>query len=242
MLSQPPAAAAISGDGAPIQNDDDVNDMLLPDERPPKRSRPASPRRGTSPSILGDTSILQNNAPSPLEPDHQAAFEDGIFPLLGIRENSFLPTPKSRPDDLLVGGMNNREAIILFETYRHSIHPFRAVVYDLKAVEQLMCSLLDPCTGRDGLDSRDSRDSHDSHDNARARHHIQLRALLHAILAYGAQFSDLPVDKRIHLTQKHGNNHSLPPFLHLLCWSKTSTYKRRSDIHARPPTKRPLYV
>ncbi|EFX01710.1 c6 zinc finger domain containing protein [Grosmannia clavigera kw1407] len=183
----------------PVQPDDGAR--KTPEAAPQKWSLSASPRTGTSPSILGDSSILavtrQSDAPSHPEPDRQSAFEDGILPLLGIRGSSCLSTSKHRQDDLFVGGVNNREAVLLFETYRHSIHPFRAIVYDLTEVEELMCSLLDPCIEPQG------RGTPDIPDAIASRHTMQLRALLHAILAYGAQFSDFPVDRRIQLTQKH---------------------------------------
>ncbi|RSL43557.1 hypothetical protein CEP54_015045 [Fusarium duplospermum] len=76
------------------------------------------------------------------------------------------------------------EMIQLFNTYRHRVHPSQLVLDDLDEVEKVVCSLI----GRDS-----SQEQNDS----------DCLCLLHAILAAGAQFSDLAPSARVQKSQKH---------------------------------------
>ncbi|RSL81398.1 hypothetical protein CEP51_005855 [Fusarium floridanum] len=140
-----------------------------------------------TPSLLGGNSILAIARQDSMQPQsgsqRREAFETGIFPLLGMDNTSKQrdhiqvshPGP-SLPDD--------QETIQLFNTYRHRVHPSQLVLDDLDEVEKVVCSLI----GRDS--TREQSDSH-------------FLCLLHAILAAGAQFSDLEPSSRVKKSQTH---------------------------------------
>ena len=103
--------------------------------------------------------------------ERRAAFEAGIFPLSGMNEapdNEQGPQP-GRSDFTLA---DDHEMIALFSLYRDRVHHFQVVIDDLDEIEKLVCSLVNQDTKVAQLDNH-------------------TRCLLHAILAAGAQFSDL---------------------------------------------------
>ncbi|KAH7173196.1 uncharacterized protein B0J16DRAFT_188142 [Fusarium flagelliforme] len=141
-------------------------------------ANPASHNDRTSiptPSLLGGNSIISVARPNSAQPqsdnERRAAFETGIFPLLGMNEVSNNEQgPQPRRSDLKLA--DDREMIALFSFYRDRVHPFQFVIDDLDEIEKLVCSLV----------NRDKEVGQvDNHS----------LCLLHAILAAGAQFSDL---------------------------------------------------
>lgn len=137
--------------------------------------------------MLGGNSILAIARRDSMQPQsgsqRREALETGIFPLLGMDNTSqqrdliqVSPPGPSLPDD--------QETIQLFNTYRHRVHPSQFVLDDLNEVERVVCSLI----GRDS-----TQEQNDSH----------FLCLLHAILAAGAQFSDLTPSARVKKSQKH---------------------------------------
>ncbi|KAI1052678.1 hypothetical protein LB507_009772 [Fusarium sp. FIESC RH6] len=126
-------------------------------------------------SLLGGNSIISVAQPISAQPqsdnERRAAFETGIFPLLGINEasdNDQVHQP-GRSDPKLADDL---EMIELFSLYRDRVHHFQFVIDDLDEIEKLVCSLVNRDTKVGQVDNH-------------------TLCLLHAILAAGAQFSDL---------------------------------------------------
>ncbi|KAL6922714.1 hypothetical protein FSST1_006740 [Fusarium sambucinum] len=131
-------------------------------------------------SLLGGNSIIslarQNNVQQQSDNERRAAFETGIFPLLGINEaTDNNETPHSGLSDLKLA--DDQDMIALFSFYRDRVHPFQFVIDDLSEIEELVCSLVTRNIEYGKLDN----------------HNL---CLLHAILAAGAQFSDLSAAAR----------------------------------------------
>ncbi len=137
------------------------------------------------PPLLGGNSTIamarRGSAQHQADDERRTAFETGIFPLLGMDKDaqkgglvSAAPPNTSLPDD--------QEMAELFNLYRHQVHPFLSILDDLDEVEKGVCFLM-------GLRQRPC----DTH----------FLCLLHAILAAGAQFSDLVPLKRLSMSQKH---------------------------------------
>jgi len=128
-----------------------------------------------TPSLLGGNSIVSVARPNSAQPqsdnERRAAFETGIFPLLGMNEASNNEQgPQPGRSDLKLA--DDQEMIALFSFYRDRVHPFQFVIDDLDEIEKLVCSLVNRDTEVGQVDN----------------HSL---CLLHAILAAGAQFSDL---------------------------------------------------
>ncbi|KAI8651900.1 Zn(2)-C6 fungal-type domain-containing protein [Fusarium sp. Ph1] len=141
----------------------------------------------STPSLLGGNSIIAVARRESIQPQSDSqrreAFETGIFPLLGMdtssqqRDLSQVSHPgPSLPED--------QEMIQLFNTYRHRVHPSQLVLDDIDEVERMICSLI-------------------NRDSAQRQSDSHLLCLLHAILAAGAQFSDLAASTRLNKSQKH---------------------------------------
>ncbi|EWZ84891.1 hypothetical protein FOCG_08055 [Fusarium oxysporum f. sp. radicis-lycopersici 26381] len=135
----------------------------------------------TSPSLLGDNSIISVAKPDTTQPhsnnERRTAFETGILPLLGMDGASDVGrgTSAGRSETTLA---LDQDMISLFGFYRDRVHSFQFVIDDLAEIEKLICSLL----------NREFQVQHiDNHS----------LCLLHAIMAAGAQFSDLPTATRL---------------------------------------------
>lgn len=139
-----------------------------------------------SPLFLADASVVnmarRSSVRSRNDPARQSAFETGILPLLGVSEDAHtsLPSYQALPGD--------QEIIRLFELFRRRVQPFHLITYDLDKVEEKICRL---------VNARSDPDSGSSSDDA------CWICLLHAILAAGAQFSDMDLEDRIAVTQRH---------------------------------------
>ncbi|OBR05624.1 Fungal specific transcription factor [Colletotrichum higginsianum IMI 349063] len=139
-----------------------------------------------SPLFLADASVVnmarRRSIQSRNDPARQSAFETGILPLLGVSEDTHtsLPSYQALPGD--------QEIIRLFELFRRRVQPFHLITYDLDKVEEKICRL---------VNARSDPDSGSSSDDA------GWLCLLHAILAAGAQFSDMGLEDRIAVTQRH---------------------------------------
>ncbi|KAF4460882.1 hypothetical protein FALBO_12318 [Fusarium albosuccineum] len=77
-----------------------------------------------------------------------------------------------------------REMIVLFNFYRHRVHPFQFVLDDIDEIERSMCSLINGDTEAQQCDAH-------------------FLCLLHAIFSLGAQFSDLGPTVRVPKYQNH---------------------------------------
>ncbi|KAH7109035.1 transcription activator-like protein [Dactylonectria macrodidyma] len=133
-----------------------------------------------TPSLLGGNSIIalarRDSVQPPTENERRTAFETGIFPLLGMDMNA--QEGRSPHSHLAQDGSTNsslpddQEMIELFSFYRDRVHPFSFVLDDLDEIEKMVCSLINQDMEGWQCDSPSL-------------------CLLHAILAAGAQYSNL---------------------------------------------------
>jgi hypothetical protein len=148
--------------------------------------------------LLGDNSIISVAKPDTTQPhsnnERRTAFETGILPLLGMDGASDvgLGTSAGRSETTLA---LDQDMISLFGFYRDRVHSFQFVIDDLAEIEKLICSLL----------NREFQVQHiDNHS----------LCLLHAIMAAGAQFSDLPTATRLSKSNQNCE-HQFSPFSRL---------------------------
>ncbi|EEU38509.1 uncharacterized protein NECHADRAFT_98164 [Fusarium vanettenii 77-13-4] len=145
-----------------------------------------------TPSLLGDNSIIalvrRDSVQPPTENERRTAFEAGIFPLLGIDMNA--QEGRSPHSHLAQDGNPNsslpddQEMIELFSFYRDRVHPFSFVLDDLDEIEKMVCSLVNQDMEAWQCDSTSL-------------------CLLHAILAAGAQYSNLALAVQLPKYQKY---------------------------------------
>lgn len=150
----------------------------------------ASTIRDTSDGLfLADTSVVtmarRPSIRSRDDPARQSAFETGILPLLGVSrdDNASMLSYQSLPSD--------QEIVKLFEHFRRRVQPFHVIMYNLDAIEEKICRLLNTT-----IDEK-SRNCSESLEDSR------WLSLLHAILAAGAQFSDMDLQQRTTVAQRH---------------------------------------
>lgn len=151
------------------------------------RSTPAT-SASSKPRATGRSSRIP---PQPAIPQEalgsvQPALETAILSLLGAAGSRDTPGASFRSLP------NDQEIVCLFEVYRDRVHPFHGITYNLEVIER---------TTRMFMHSR-SEIGVEYHP-AELRDY-RLLGLLHVILASGAQFSDLPIQTCISLSQKHG--------------------------------------
>ncbi|KAJ4259540.1 hypothetical protein NW762_007469 [Fusarium torreyae] len=134
-----------------------------------------------TPSLLGGNSIISVARPDSAQPlsdnERRTAFETGVLPLLGMDESTN-NRHVARPGHPSSSLPDIQEMIELFSLYRDRVHPFQFVIDDLAEIEALVCSLA----------SRDKEAGQVDNDSL---------CLLNAILAAGAQFSDLATAVRV---------------------------------------------
>lgn len=144
--------------------------------------------------FLADTSVVtmarRPSIRSRDDPARQSAFETGILPLLGVSkdDNASVLSYQSLP--------GVQEIVRLFEHFRQRVQPFHVIVYNLAAIEEKICRLLNTT-----IDEKRSNYSKSLEDS-------RWLSLLHAILAAGAQFSDMDLQQRTIVAQRH-STHSL---------------------------------
>lgn len=150
----------------------------------------ASTIRDTNDGLfLADTSVVgmarRRSIRSRDDPARQSAFETGILPLLGVTkdDNSSMFSYQSLPSD--------QEIVRLFEHFRRRVQPFHVIMYNLDTVEEKVCRLINATVD----DKR--RNCPESLEDSR------WLSLLHAILAAGAQFSDMDLQQRTAVAQRH---------------------------------------
>ncbi|KAI7778171.1 fungal specific transcription factor [Diaporthe eres] len=146
--------------------------------------------RDTSDGLfLADTSVVtmarRRSVQSRDDPARQSAFETGILPLLGVSkdDNASMLSYQSLPGE--------QEIVRLFEYFCQRVQPFHGIVYNLDAIEEKICRLINTKIGAD------CRDCPEPLEDSR------WLSLLHAILAAGAQFSDMDLQQRTTVAQRH---------------------------------------
>ncbi|KAF5690471.1 hypothetical protein FDENT_3855 [Fusarium denticulatum] len=156
-----------------------------------------------SPSLLGDNSIISVARTDTTQPhannERRTAFETGILPLLGMDGTSDggRGTPAGRLETTLAV---DQDMISLFGFYRDRVHSFQFVLDDLTEIEKLICSLLSREVQAQQMDN----------------HSL---CLLHAIMAAGAQFSDLPIATRLSKSSQNRKHHFSPLRSFDLLWN-----------------------
>ncbi|KZL64704.1 fungal specific transcription factor [Colletotrichum tofieldiae] len=143
----------------------------------------------SEPLFLADTSVVnmvrRGSIRSRGDPARQSAFETGVLPLLGVSEDirTSLLSYQSLPGD--------QEIVRLFELFRRRVQPFHVITYDIDTIENKVCQLV---SARSDPNFRSGSESFED---------PRWLCLLHAILAAGAQFSDMPLQDRITVSQQH---------------------------------------
>ncbi|KAL0938122.1 fungal specific transcription factor [Colletotrichum truncatum] len=169
-------------------------DAATPPDSGDAHGHGAVPTTGTAPasrreiSFFADSSavnmVRQRSPQSRDDPARQSAFETGILPLLGMSDMSGSATLSfsTLPSD--------QETFRLFEVYRQRVQPFHVITCNLSQIEERICALVN-------ARATNPREAPGSLVDPR------WLCLLHAILACGAQFSDMPLTERTLLFQKH---------------------------------------
>lgn len=169
------------------------------------RASPSTMANDVESILLDGSSIVtiarRNSPPLSGDPDRRSAFETGILPLLGLSEACMLSQmPEAQGSSSYSTFPNDQDLINLFECYRCRVHPFSFITYDLDQIEKKLCLFINIRSKSDTA--------------ARSAEHNDSRwlCLLHAIVASGAQFSDMPLERRISLSKNHSGSN-----LHRAC-------------------------
>lgn len=149
------------------------------------------------PTLLRATSIV----PTAIDPslssagdfERRDAYEKGILPLLGLEDNegASIALPHFDYEVLYNSLPSDQDMVSLFETHRIRCNPFHIVTYDIEEIESKLCSLIN------------NRSKAGATMGAQLQGDLRWVCLLHAILAAGAQSSDLPLEHRLSLSQSH---------------------------------------
>lgn len=159
----------------------------------------ASNVRDTSDGLfLADTSVVtmarRRSAISRDDPARQSAFETGILPLLGVSKDDNASTLSYKPLP------SDHEIVRLFEHFRRRVQPFHGIMYNLDVIEENICRLINTTVGEKCSSRPESPDE------------SRWLPLLHAILAAGAQFSDMDLPQRTVVAHRHSTDApSRPP-------------------------------
>lgn len=143
-----------------------------------------------------NSTVALSRGASPLgtdSSDHRTAFGLGILPLLGAveAESGTAEADGAWKSTLAVLDVE-RGVLDLFQSYRRNVHPFHAIPFDLDEIEKKFCLLLnlrDTC-GEQAGEAGPVRDPN-------------WLCLLNAILAAGAQASEMPLERRISMSRLH---------------------------------------
>ena len=132
------------------------------------------------------------------------ALKNAVIPLLGVAHSDHgSRSGKPQNDDLYTNLPDNQELLNLFFIYRTRVHPFQLILCNLDDVESELCDIVNQRAG--STRSRGAGTTLDEVASERRRHFL---CLVHAMLAAGAQFSDLPPNDRNSVSRRHS---ALPP-------------------------------
>ncbi|KAH6649036.1 hypothetical protein BKA67DRAFT_576609 [Truncatella angustata] len=149
------------------------------------------------PTLLGDISIVPTALGLSSSPagdfERRNAYEKGILPLLGLEDDEGVPTALPHFDnEVLYNSLpSDQDMVSLFETHRLRCNPFHIITYDIEEVQSKLCNLIN------------TRKKAGATMGAQLQGDLRWVCLLHAILAAGAQSSDLPLERRLSLSQSH---------------------------------------
>lgn len=146
----------------------------------------ASPLPGTTiPSPTHDTSPTNDTSA------HRTAFSLGILPLLGAGSETDNAATDGAWRGTLAQLSTEHGALDLFLWYRRQVHPFYAIPLDVDDIEKKFCLLLNLCDDSGGGGGPEPvRDPN-------------WLCLLNAILAAGAQASEMPLERRLTMSRLH---------------------------------------
>lgn len=156
--------------------------------------------------------IAREHSPQPRDDDasRRDVLENAVIPLLGMHvastdgaglENGHHEA--SQDEDLYAGLPGDQDLLNLFSLYRTRVHPFQLIIDDLDAVEGELCAIINQRAGSSSAERSQPRQQ-DYTDRRR------FLCVLHAILATGAHFSEMPVSDRSIVSHRHGESTSTP--------------------------------
>ncbi|OTB12417.1 hypothetical protein K445DRAFT_14843 [Daldinia sp. EC12] len=122
----------------------------------------------------------------------RSAFETGVLPLLGVNEDMNTDRPISTPGNILNDFLSVKQDVYaLFQSYKHYVHPFNTIPIDLDQMEKRLCAIIE------------FRHNPGAEAGLEVDRIPRWLCLLHAILASGAQFSELSLERRALLSREH---------------------------------------
>lgn len=139
----------------------------------------------TAPSPSHDTSLTNDTSA------HRTAFSLGILPLLGAGSETSSAVTDGAWRGTLAQLSAEHGVLDLFLWYRRQVHPFHAIPLDVDDIEKKFCLLLNLC---------DSSGNRGGPEPARDPNWL---CLLNAILAAGAQASEMPLERRLPMSRLH---------------------------------------
>lgn len=139
-------------------------------------------------------------------PGDRSAFEVGVLPLLGINEHISTNLPIAHFDGFLNDFLSvEQDVYALFQSYKRRIH---TIPIDLDQMEKRLCAIIE------------FRHNLGAEVGLEVDEVPQWLCLLHAVLASGAQFSEMSLERRSLLSREHTK--------------LASELLRRTDYLARP--------
>lgn len=151
----------------------------------------------TTPTPTYDTSPTNDTSA------HRTAFSLGILPLLGAGSETSGSVTEGAWRGTLAQLSAEHGALDLFLWYRRQVHPFYAIPLDVDDIEKKFCLLLNLC---------DSSGGGTGPEPARDPNWL---CLLNAILAAGAQASEMPLERRLSMSRLHSPYHISPSSVNL---------------------------
>ncbi|KUI65943.1 hypothetical protein VM1G_02148 [Cytospora mali] len=191
--------------GPPSSKSASPSPGFRPTPRVDDSSQPTIPSPPSS-SLMGGGSLLaiaREHSPQPRDDDasRRDVLENAMRPLLGMAsmDEAGLESGHhgaSRNDDPYADLPGDQELLNLFSVYRIRVHPFQLIIDDLDAVEGELCAIINQRAGSSFAEKSQPRQQV-STDRRR------FLSLLHAILATGALFSEIPDNERSVISQRH---------------------------------------
>lgn len=138
-------------------------------------------------SLTREPSSHFTNAPNEL-----SAFDTGVLPLLGVNEHPNAAQWTATSNGLLNDFLSiEQDVYALFHSYKHRVHPFHSIPLDVDQMERRLCAIIE-FRHNPGTDVGLETDKVP-----------QWLCLLHAVLASGAQFSEVSLERRFSLSREH---------------------------------------